>query len=138
MTNFTIYLVRHGKIQLPDTKRRFVGQIDPPLSEEGIRQAGVLGGWLQNVHFNAIFCSDLHRTCQTAQIIAAGRKTPVCLKGLREIHLGEWEGKTFSEIAEQNPREFKARDSNIAYYRITGGESFADCRLSVACQPSSR
>ena len=39
MENRVIYLIRHGKIQQEDDQRRYIGQIDLPLTEEGIKQA---------------------------------------------------------------------------------------------------
>jgi bisphosphoglycerate-dependent phosphoglycerate mutase len=41
MENRVVYLIRHGKIQQEDDQRRYIGQIDLPLTEEGIKQAQV-------------------------------------------------------------------------------------------------
>ena len=42
MENRVVYLIRHGKIQQEDDQRRYIGQIDLPLAEEGIKQAQAL------------------------------------------------------------------------------------------------
>lgn len=128
MENRTVYLIRHGKIKLEDNQRRYIGQVDLPLSGEGIRQAQYLGKKIKDVDVSKVYCSDLLRSRQTAQIIMGNRTVPILVrKDLREIHMGEWEGRTFSHIVKEYPEEFKARGADIGYYRVRGGESFADC-----------
>jgi alpha-ribazole phosphatase len=122
------YLARHGRIEPPGAPKRFIGQVDPPLSAQGIEQARRLGRILGGVALTAIFCSDLQRSLKTAEIVAAGQAIrPQARRDLREIGLGEWEGLTFDEVRRRYPREFQERGQNIAEYRPPGGESFADC-----------
>ena len=123
-----IYLLRHGKIQNSGEQRRYIGQLDVPLDPEGIRQAERLRERLAPVEFQKIFCSDLERSRETARILAGANagEVVVCPE-LREIHLGEWEGMSFAEVVRRFPEKFEARGRDIAYYRIAGGESFADC-----------
>jgi len=127
----TIYLLRHGA--LPETWReRFVGQIDPPLGLEGVSQAEALAGSLSLQKFDAIFCSDLVRSRQTASIIADAANIPFAARrDLREIALGEWDGLPRREVAVRDPEQFAARGKDIEHYRIPGGESFADCQARV-------
>ena len=79
-----------------------------------------------------IFCSDLERSRETARILAGANAggVEICPE-LREIHLGEWEGMSFAEVVRRFPEKFEARGRDIAYYRIAGGESFADCAKRV-------
>lgn len=130
MENRKVYLIRHGKIEIKDNERRYIGQLDVPLSGEGIQQAQRLQKMLQYVKICEVFSSDLFRSQQTAQIIAGDKRITV-RKALREIHMGEWEGRTFAEIAKRLPGEFEARGADIGYYRVSGGESFADCYKRV-------
>lgn len=127
-----VYLLRHGKIRREDDQRRYIGQLDLPLSGEGERQAEALRDLLGQAGLTAVYCSDLARSRRTAEIIAGHRGVPVtALSALREISLGEWEGVPFAAIARRFPDEFKARGADIGYYRVPGGESFADCSLRV-------
>ncbi len=123
-----IYLLRHGRIQNSGEQRRYIGQLDVPLDPEGIRQAERLRERLAPVEFQKIFCSDLERSRETARILAGANagEVVVCPE-LREIHLGEWEGMSFAEVVRRFPEKFEARGRDIAYYRIAGGESCADC-----------
>jgi len=129
-----IYLIRHGAIKAGNNKR-FIGQIDLPLSEEGISQAKRLQQELSCVRLNHIFCSNLQRSLHTANIIAEKHSIkPEITTQIREINLGNWEGKTFDEIIRKYPDEFKQRGKDIANFRPPGGESFADCSKRVMAE----
>lgn len=128
-----IYLLRHGKIEMADNERRYIGQADIPLSAEGVQQANLLRVELGTKDIAAIFCSDLVRSAATAGIIAGKLgPAPVLRRDLREIGMGEWEGQTFREIAERFPAEYGKRGNSIGSYRIPGAESFAECQSRVA------
>jgi broad specificity phosphatase PhoE len=69
------------------------------------------------------YCSDLARTRQTAEMIASAvGMDPVPEPGLREIALGEWEGKTREELMEGYPELWErwAREPN--WDLVPGGE----------------
>ena len=127
-----IYLVRHGAIQSPVDPKRFIGQLDLPLNDEGLLQAERLAEGLRDMPISAIFCSDLKRSVETAQIIAKPHDIS-CIprRGLREISLGQWEGLTFDEVRRQHPEEFHARGLDIVHFRPPEGESFLDCTFRV-------
>ncbi|BAF58870.1 MAG: alpha-ribazole phosphatase [Pelotomaculum sp.] len=126
-----IYLVRHGEVA-GGGSRRFIGQIDLPLSEAGRKQAACLRDALARAELNGIFCSDLDRSVTTALIIGEKHNLkPVPKKELREISLGAWEGLTFEEVRRKYPGEFEKRGACIVHYRPPWGESFARCAARV-------
>jgi alpha-ribazole phosphatase len=127
-----IYLIRHTEPLREKGEKVFLGQSNPPLSTAGIRQAESLALALCGRELEAVYCSDLRRSRQTASIIAIkhGWIPKVCT-ALREIRLGEWEGLTFAEVQDRYPREFRERGENIVTYRPPGGESFADLAQRV-------
>lgn len=128
----TLYLARHGAIETNGSRRTYIGQLDLPLSAEGIRQAEGLREELRDTRLTAIYCSDLQRSMDTAEIVAEPHGiSPQPLPELREIHLGEWEGMDFETVRRDFPGEFEARGLNIVGYRPPGGESFQDCALRV-------
>jgi alpha-ribazole phosphatase len=132
MENRVVYLIRHGKIQQEDDQRRYVGQINLPLTAEGIKQAQSLHKRFERADIGTVYCSDLSRSIQTAQIVVGSRSIRVVVrKDLREVSMGEWENCTFGDIARRFPEEFKARGCDIVSYRVPGGESFADCNKRV-------
>lgn len=132
METRTIYLVRHGRIQLPDEQRRYIGHTDIPLNETGIMQARCLKTRIAMAGITAVYCSDLSRTRRTAEIIAGDQDIRIFARpDLREVHMGEWEGRLFSDIEEQFPGEFRMRGADIVHYRVPGGESFSECNTRV-------
>ncbi len=127
-----IYLVRHGAIQLADDPKRFIGQLDLPLNDDGIAQAKRLSATLSTTSLAAIYCSDLKRCIQTAEVIARDHGLASIAKPeLREIALGEWEGLPFDEVRERFPWDYEARGLDPVHYRPPGGESFLDCTFRV-------
>ena len=132
MDNKLIYLARHGDIGLGND-RRYIGRSDMPLSDLGKKQAILLKEKFCKVTLDNIYCSDLERSQQTAEIIASAHKiTPVARAELRELNMGTWEGELFSTIRAKHPQEFKKRGENIVHYRLPGGESFSDCSNRVS------
>lgn len=128
----TIYLIRHGKIQLPEDERRYIGHYDVPLDETGIEQARCLQKRLDGARITEAYCSDLSRSRRTAEIIVSDKDIRILARqDLREIHLGEWEGCTFADIERRFPEEFRKRGSDIVHYRVPAGESFDDCSKRV-------
>ena len=93
-----IYLIRHAKPDLPHGG----SCITVPLiifSEEGVMMAKRLAEALKCVEAETVFSSDLRRAMETAEIAFAGRTCEVRpVKELREIHLGDWEGRSFDEV----------------------------------------
>jgi alpha-ribazole phosphatase len=127
-----IYLVRHGTVQSPADPKRFIGHLDLPLNAQGRRQAEGLADALRDAPLSAVFCSDLKRSFETAEIIAKPHGIScVAWRDLREISLGRWEGLSFDEVRERHPEEFHARGLDIIHYRPPEGESFMDCASRV-------
>lgn len=120
----TLYLVRHGETEW--NKRGIVmGQSDSPLTEKGLEQAKQTAQELKDIHFDAIFSSDLHRAKRTAEIIKLERQLAVqTSKALRERTYGHWEGKLgedyrknfqhlfdkVKQLSEKEQKEFKFAD----------------------------
>lgn len=126
-----IYIARHGDIGL-GTDKRYIGQSDFPLSALGKQQATLLKEIFSRVPLDNIYSSDIGRTQQTADIIASAHQiVPMARVELRELNMGDWEGKTFSEIRAKFPKEFKERGVDIANYSPPLGESFSDCYKRV-------
>lgn len=131
-TNRLVYLVCPGKLQLDDDQRRYIGQINVPLNENGINQAQNLCRKLGDVDISSVHCSDLSRSRQTAEIIALPKTlTVISHEQLREINFGKWEGRTVTEIAKNYPQAFRERGTDLSYYCISGGESYIDCSRRV-------
>jgi alpha-ribazole phosphatase len=139
-----VYLIRHGETEGAETKR-YKGHIDVPLSGNGIRQmeriaeylsvgarkrgSGEVGERRAVPLLNAIYCSDLSRAVESAEIVAGphGLK-PVIMNELRERNFGIWEGMTFDEIREKWPDAFNSWAANPLKFSPMEGESTIEAR----------
>ena len=127
----TLYLLRHGAIE-KNSEKRFVGQIDPPLSEKGRQQAKLWRQRLKDDKFSMVWSSDLWRARETAALVCPDWRNTVRMSAdLREIHLGEWDGVAMAQIRKQFPELWQARGEDFGGFRPPGGESFADLQQRV-------
>lgn len=93
-----LLFARHGQSVL-NAVRRFQGAQDVPLSELGCRQAAALSRALRGRRLAHAYASPLERARRTAEIVVLELRIPLTLvDDLREMSLGEWEGRTVDEI----------------------------------------
>jgi alpha-ribazole phosphatase len=122
----TIYLVRHGSVVGAET-RRFIGQLDVPLSALGEAQCAALAMRLQGAGLRAIYTSDLERARRSGEIIGApAGLAPQPLRALREMAMGRWDGLTAAEIGERDPAGFARWMAGIGQFSFPDGESVPD------------
>jgi 2,3-bisphosphoglycerate-dependent phosphoglycerate mutase len=103
-----LLLIRHGQSEpyVPGTPFPLTGgHADPGLTPEGHEQAARLADRLSGTRIDAIYVTPLRRTAQTAAPLADRLGlTPRVEPGLREVHLGEWEGGQYRQrVAEHDP-----------------------------------
>src|SRR5690606_6647038 len=94
-----LYLVRHGETQ-SNLDRVFQGHIDTVLTANGEHQARCVGDWLKDLHFDAVYASDLARAANTARAIIASRPDNELIldSDLREMHYGILQGVQISDF----------------------------------------
>src|SRR5438477_2725836 len=102
-----LFAVRHGETEW-NLERREIGQLDSHLSPRGILQAQRLAKRLSGINFDALYTSDLGRAVQTAEIIGLEcHKSVTVDAGLRERHMGVFQGLTEEEMREKFPLELE-------------------------------
>lgn len=122
-----IVFVRHGATEW-NRDRRFQGQSDIPLNEEGRAQAQTLAHVLRGVDFDRAVSSDLSRAMDTARIIR-GDAPVQSDQRWREFAFGQWEGLTWEEIAARWPVVDEHGHTAAKRYAPPDGETFeAVCR----------
>jgi alpha-ribazole phosphatase len=93
-----LLLIRHGSTAW-NAERRYQGQTDIPLSDDGRDQVKRLAQRLSTERIDAVYASDLRRAWETSKEIAASHGLTVRPDPrLREICFGQWEGKTREQI----------------------------------------
>ena len=126
MQKTRIYLMRHGQVAGYEEKR-YNGHADVPLTPEGEAQFGLLQLRLKKKEISAVYSSDLSRCLHGARLLAASHDLEVQSDAqLRELNIGNWEGKTWMELQELYPQEWQARLDDIVNYRVPQGESLSD------------
>lgn len=101
-----LLLIRHGESAVARRGQSFPladGHADPDLAPEGREQAIRVAERLSVAKIDHIYVTTLRRTVQTAAPLAERLDmTPTVEPGLREVHLGEWEGGLFRQMMTEN------------------------------------
>ncbi len=119
-----LYLCRHGETDFPLDRIYCDEREDPPLNENGRRQAEALAQGLAGEGLAAVYASPVARTRQTAEAVAAAAGCEVILvPELVERRFGVWEGLTFDQIRAGDPDGFRAWKADQAGYAPAGGET---------------
>ena len=124
-----LLLWRHGRTEWNATGR-FQGHLDPPLDDEGRRQAALAAPHLLAAGLapgeTVVVSSDLSRAAETAEALTALLGVPLRVDArLREHGMGSWEGLTRDEVAERYPEQFADWRAGRPI-RGRGGEEAAD------------
>jgi broad specificity phosphatase PhoE len=120
-----IILVRHGDVDSPPGL--CLGQTDAPLSAAGFGAVQQLAATWTEPAPRFLFTSDLRRAQQAASIFAARFAIePLQDARLRELHLGEWDGKAWEQVMRSDAARYEHWSNNWVIQEAPGGESFAD------------
>ena len=113
-----IVLARHGETEWSKDGRH-TGRTDIPLTENGRREALLLGEALNEWSFERVLSSPLQRALETCRLAGLGDQVETT-GDLVEWDYGEYEGITTAQIRESRP------DWNLWRDGCPGGETAAD------------
>lgn len=116
-----IYLTRHGETEW-NKQDRVQGILDSPLTEEGIEMAKTLSQLSKDIKFDKVYSSDLKRAEDTAKIIAPDNEI-ITTPYLREIDVGNWSGRYFPTLKEEDKELYKIYFNEPHKYSRPDGES---------------
>ena len=117
-----LYLIRHAEAE-GNLYRVAQGQHDSNLTDRGWRQVEALRRRFEGVHIDAVYASDLYRTRATATAVSRPRGLPLRLReDLREICVGDWEQRTWGDIARRTPEAMADFGSRMDRWSIPGAE----------------
>lgn len=135
-TSGIIYLVRHCATRNDEANYPIaLGQrLDPGLSEKGKQHAQTLADYFGSKGLDAMYSSPAKRAVQTARLL--GRDTDASMTfctSLREIDMGDWEGKTYEEMKSLDLDHYDRSMLDPGTYGYPGGESLSDvCKRAMA------
>ena len=93
-----LFLARHGET-VDNANRIMQGQTQGQLNDEGLRQARELAAAMASQPLDAVIASDLHRSVETARIVAAPHGLEVVTTPLlRERDWGGFTGRYIPDL----------------------------------------
>jgi len=121
-----LWLIRHPE---PDPAMRGIcyGSLDVALSPKGLEQSQSIARSLAGESVDAIYTSPSRRCFEAARCIAASHSCPVnTVAGLRELDFGDFEGRSYDEIAAKDPEFYRHWMERPTKVQFPNGESFRD------------
>ena len=121
--NLKLHLLRHG--QTPYSRdNAFCGAgLDPELTPEGLAMAKAFAAAYRTTAWSAVFASPLRRTVSTAQPLCEAIGAKMELRDdLKEIHYGQWEGKSVETVNRDYHDDYIRWSADPAWNAPTGGE----------------
>lgn len=117
-----LVLVRHGET-VWHAENRYAGRSDVALTERGHQQAQALARWAAAAGLDALWCSELRRSRETAAPCAeAAGLVPRIDSRLNEVDFGHGEGRTISELRQSFPLEADAFIDDPVGHPLPGAE----------------
>ncbi len=126
-----LYLLRHAETTW-NVEGRYQGRSDSPLTEHGLRQAGLLATCFASLRGCILISSPLDRALATAHVVGASLCcTPAIDSRLAELAYGAWEGLTQADVAATSPDALRRWKRHPHRMQFPGGESLIDVRRRV-------
>ncbi len=118
-----LYLLRHGETPY-SRSGGFCGALDPDLTPEGEQMAAAFAAVYAGIPWQALYVSPMKRTLATLKPLAEKTGLEMQIReGLKEIHYGEWEGKTHPEVRDTYTEDYLRWMTEPAWNAPTGGET---------------
>jgi alpha-ribazole phosphatase len=114
-----VFLVRHG-ITDWNKEKRYLGHTDRRVVKSELTHLEKLQKELMEISFDHVFTSDLRRCQETLAYLNIPAQVSVDAR-LREINFGDWEGKTYNELKDE--QTYRDWIDNWEDYSIPNGES---------------
>ena len=120
----TLYLIRHAEAE-GNVFRRLQGQYDSLITPNGRKQIAALERRFADIHVDAVYASDLTRTCITAGAVYKPKGLELRKdRRLREISVGVWENQPFGWLNHMDPERNRAFSHSPHTWSVEGSETF--------------
>lgn len=128
----TVYLIRHAEAE-GNLYRRIHGWYDALITDNGFRQIAALEERFRDIHVDAVYSSDLYRTMTTARAVYRPKGLELRTDPqLREIHMGDWEDKTWGEVRHFDLEGMTRFNRSDPTWRAPNGEDLVGVGKRVA------
>lgn len=119
-----IYIIRHGE-SLGNKDKIFLGQLDRDLTSLGYEQARLAAEFFKDKRVDVVYSSSLLRAVNTAKAVADLKGLEVIKSdSLREINAGDWQGRSYDNIAETYPEMWAVwRNADYENVKTPDGET---------------
>ncbi len=126
-----IYLIRHAEAE-GNLYRRIHGWYNSLITMNGYRQITALAERFKDISIDGVYSSDLFRTMTTASAVYKPKGLSLYTDpGLREVHMGWWEDRTWGEIAREDGDTLALFNITSPEWKVPGGESLEEVRQRV-------
>jgi alpha-ribazole phosphatase len=127
--NTRLLLIRHAQPR-EEAHGRCYGTLDIGLSARGLRHARHLARTLDRIDLAAIYSSPRQRALETAAALGQFHElAPIVDDRLREIDFGDFEGRTYEEIALSHPYLYRQWMETPTLVEFPRGESYTKLRM---------
>jgi len=127
-----IYIARHGQTEW-NQEGRLQGWLNSALTLKGIESAKELGEKIKTITFDAFYSSPSPRAYETLEIALNASKDQFCLDDrLKEMGLGNWQGKLADEIKEEYASVYYDYFYNPESFELEGAENYYDLKQRVS------
>lgn len=122
-----IYIIRHAEAE-GNIYRRIDGHYNSRITANGYRQIEALKKRFENISVDAVYASDLFRTCETAGAICAPKGLELHKDArFRETAFGVWEDRNFGWLERFEPAEYDRFSHDSANWHTEGAECAEEC-----------
>lgn len=129
-----LWLVRHAEVH-EDWRGKVYGNLDVPLSTDGLTRTRELAGALAGLPPTAVSSSPLARARLLGDALAEASGAPLSVEAaLSEIDRGRWQGRSVAELQRDEKERVRALYADPWSWREHGGES--DACLAARAWPA--
>ena len=121
----TLYLIRHAEAE-GNIFRRVHGWYNSSVTPNGLKQIAALERRFAHTQIDAVYASDLIRTCTTAGAIWKPKGLTLHTDPrFREVHMGVWEDLPFGYLARELPETYRKFSRTPQQWAVEGSERYA-------------
>ena len=123
-----LYLIRHAEAE-GNLYRIAHGHYNSTLTERGFQQVEALRRRFEDIHVDAVYASDLRRTCLTARAVYVPKGLTLTKRAdLREVCVGCWEQLSWGQIGRDYPEQLYNFNKHLERWHVEGSEDIAAVR----------